>query len=95
MYNTPRWKRKRLYILQRDKYLCQECLRYGKRVDADTVHHIYAADVYPEYAYSNWNLISLCNKCHNAMHDRDKHELTYQGEKLKEKITPPTSNPLE
>jgi len=93
MYNTSRWKRKRQHILLRDKYLCQECMRYGKRVDADTVHHVYVADTYPEYAYSDWNLISLCNKCHNAMHDRDNHSLTTKGENLKKKISPPPQTP--
>lgn len=85
IYNTTRWKHKRQHILLRDKYLCQECLRFGKRVDADTVHHIYVADIYTEYAYSDFNLISLCNACHNAMHDRDSHELTSKGLRLKEK----------
>ena len=88
-YNTKRWKHKRQHILLRDKYLCQECKRYGKRVDADTVHHIYVADIYIEYAYCDWNLISLCNACHNSMHDRDTHELTYKGQLLKEKTIPP------
>lgn len=90
LYNKKKWKIKREYILKRDKYMCKECARFGKRVDADTVHHIYPVEFYPQYAMSNWNLISLCNKCHNEMHDRKTHQLTQKGEKLKNKTIPPT-----
>ena len=85
IYNSKRWKLKRECILKRDRYLCQECKRYGKRVDADTVHHIQPYEAYPEYAYKDSNLISLCNKCHNAMHIRDTHELTVLGKQWQEK----------
>lgn len=90
LYNKKQWKIKREYILRRYKYMCKECERFGKRVDADTVHHIYPVEFYPQYAMSNWNLISLCNKCHNEMHDRKTHQLTQKGEKLKNKTIPPT-----
>lgn len=39
-YLTPRWQRKRAAILRQDKYLCQECKRYGRMREAKTVHHI-------------------------------------------------------
>lgn len=89
MYRTTRWKRKRKQILRRDKYLCQYYKRFGKRIDADTVHHIYPVGQYPEYAYCNWNLISLSGEAHNAMHDRITHELTGEGKRLQEKTSPP------
>lgn len=31
--------------------MCQHCKRYGKAVQATTVHHIKHADEYPELAY--------------------------------------------
>ena len=89
-YATPRWKKKRAKILRRDKYMCRESLRYGKRIDADTVHHIYPLSEYPEYGYCDWNLVSLSNKVHNAMHDRNTNKLTDLGEKYKNKTIPPT-----
>lgn len=89
-YKSTRWKEKRKRILSRDKYLCRNCVRYGKYKTADTVHHMKPAEFYPQYIYCNWNLISLCNKCHNAMHDRDTHELTELGRKLAEKAIPPS-----
>lgn len=90
IYNTKRWKRKREKILKRDKSLCQDTLRYGKRIDADTVHHIYPVEEYPQYAFCDWNLISLSNKAHNSMHDRTTGKLTAKGEALKKKTIPPT-----
>ena len=67
-YNSRRWRHKRKEILRRDGYLCQHCKRYGKQVQAVTVHHIKHADEYPELAYTNDNLESLCNACHNKEH---------------------------
>ena len=88
-YNSPRWKRKRARILKRDGYMCQESKRYGKRIDADTVHHIWPAEDYPEYAWCDWNLISLANCVHNKMHNRDTRELTEFGEALRRRTIPP------
>lgn len=34
------WARLRLRILQRDKYLCQPCLRSGRYTEANQVDHI-------------------------------------------------------
>ena len=33
-----------------------------------TVHHIKHADEYPEFAFADENLVSLCNACHNKQH---------------------------
>ena len=70
--------------------MCRKCIRYGKRTDATTVHHIYPAAEYTKYAYKSWNLISLCAKCHNEMHDRTTNELTAAGRALKERTPPPS-----
>lgn len=91
IYNTKRWEQKRTHILRRDGYLCQESKRYGKRVDANTVHHIYPVEEYPEYAWCDWNLISLSDKVHNSMHDRITGKLTALGEELKRRTIPPRS----
>lgn len=85
-----RYKQIRKFVLSRDKYLCQNCKRYGKKKDAVITHHIWQAEYYPEYKYKAWNLISLCPECHNKMHIRDTHELTAEGERLKLR-TPPHS----
>ena len=67
-YNSPRWRRKRAAILRRDQYQCQMCRRYGRRRQATTVHHIKHADEFPELAFVDDNLISLCEDCHNKAH---------------------------
>ena len=72
-------------MLKRDNYQCQISLRYGRRIQADTVHHIFPVDKYPEYKWEPWNLISLCGSEHNAMHIRETDELTDQDMKLMRK----------
>lgn len=67
-YNDPRWKRKRAAILRRDGYKCGECRRYGKSREAKEVHHIKPVDEWPELAFVDSNLISLCHPCHNKKH---------------------------
>ena len=81
-YKSKRWKKKREAILRRDGYQCQISLRYGKHVEADTVHHIFPADKFPEYQWENWNLISLAGSVHNKMHERDTQDLTAEGMQL-------------
>lgn len=90
-YKSQRWKRKREKILKRDGYMCQYFKRYGKRIDATIVHHIYPAVQYPEYAWCDWNLISLSSKAHEMMHDKTSGRLTARGEELKRKTIPPRS----
>ena len=87
-YKSKRWKRKREQILRRDEYLCQLSKRYGKRIEADTVHHIFPIEYYPELKYLNWNLISLCREQHNRLHSRDTHNLTDEGKKLQQRYYP-------
>lgn len=81
-YKSTRWKHKRLAVLRRDKYQCQESKRYGKTIKADLVHHIFPREEYPEYAWEDWNLISLCEAEHNKLHDRKTNNLTNAGKEL-------------
>lgn len=84
-YKSKRWVHLRERILRRDSYTCQYNKRYGRMVQADTVHHIFPADEYPQYQWEAWNLISLSRDAHNKMHDRDTHELTREGRELLER----------
>lgn len=81
-YKSHKWKHKRETILRRDKYKCQISNRYGKNVPADMVHHIFPADLFPEYFFCDWNLISLSNDIHNKLHNRITGELTEAGKEL-------------
>lgn len=68
MYKSRRWQHKKRRILRRDKYLCQNCKRYGRHTPATDVHHIQHADERPDLWFDNDNLVSLCRGCHNKMH---------------------------
>ena len=85
LYKTAKWQRLRAAVMKRDGYKCQWSKRYGKTVEATTVHHIFPANDYPEYALAAWNLISLSNKGHEAMHDRQTGLLSDEGKRLLER----------
>ncbi len=67
-YRSAAWERARQMALNRDKHLCQECLKHKRITAADTVHHI-------EPLRKAWgrrlevkNLVSVCAACHNRLH---------------------------
>nr|WP_309099079.1 HNH endonuclease signature motif containing protein [Fredinandcohnia onubensis] len=89
-YKSSSWIRKREKILKRDDFLCRECRRYGRSTEATTIHHIHPLHERPELRLTNWNLLSLCSKCHDKMHDRITNVLTELGEQWRGRATPPT-----
>ena len=78
-YKNKRWLYLRESILRRDGYQCQYSKRYGRLIPANTVHHIFPLEDFPQYAYEPWNLISLSAEAHNMMHVRNTNELTDIG----------------
>lgn len=60
----PRWQKKRLEIMQRDKFCCKKC------GDAETTLHVhhkeYHAGLRP-WDYENKNYITLCEHCHTEV----------------------------
>ena len=77
-YTSAKWIRKRERVMKRDKYLCQDCKRYGRKTPAVLVHHIKPYEEYPELGLDEENLTSLCDACHNKRHP----------EKAKKRIPP-------
>lgn len=71
--------------MRRDEYTCQISKRYGRHIEATTVHHIFPASQYPEYQWCDWNLISLSAAVHDSMHDRNTDGLTDKGLELLQK----------
>ena len=84
-YGNKKWTDKRAKILKRDGYECQNCRRYYKTKEARVVHHIYFFEDYSELGLQNWNLVSLCNECHNKMHNRVTDEATKLGKEYQSK----------
>lgn len=88
-YESRRWRRfVRPRILRRDRYRCREAARYGRIVEATTVHHIWPAEAWPEYAWCDWNLLSLSAEAHRAMHNEDG-SLSALGESWRRRTIPP------
>lgn len=81
-YKKKRWQRKRQIILRMDGYRDRVAARYGRNIEANTVHHIYPVDAFPEYAWCDWNLISVSQDTHNKLHNRETGELTAEGLRL-------------
>ena len=48
-YQSGKWKKKRKKILKLDKYKDRVADMFGRSAAANTVHHIYPAEEYPEY----------------------------------------------
>ena len=84
-YNSTMWKHKRMQILERDHYECQDCRKRlrdavaagdilrgeEKKIRrAEEVHHIVELKEHPELGLEEYNLISLCVPCHNLRHGR-------------------------
>lgn len=94
-YTSRRWRKLRESILRRDKGKCREAARYGITEEANTVHHIWPAEDFPEYAWKPWNLISLSSKAHDAMHERTTRRLTALGRSWQRRTPPPFTDDSE
>lgn len=68
-FKDPRWQKKRLEILERDDWKCQDC---GDKDETLHIHHrIYKNGIEP-WEYDNRLLITLCESCHKS---ERKHRL--------------------
>ena len=84
-YGRKVWQDKRIQILRRDHYQCQDCVariakanKEGRMLEgwqryinrATCVHHIKELEDHPELALDDSNLVALCDRCHNERHER-------------------------
>ena len=60
----PKWQRKRLKIMERDKWRCKDC---GNTEAQLHVHHLKYTKKYP-WTELDINLITYCNSCHAKAH---------------------------
>lgn len=65
-YKDPRWQRRRLEIMQRADFRCENCEDEGSTLN---VHHkIYRKKADP-WDYGDDELLCLCETCHEQWHD--------------------------
>lgn len=63
LLKDPRWQRRRLEILEREDFACENC---GSKDKTLHVHHkIYRKGAMP-WDYADRDLMSLCEDCHEA-----------------------------
>ena len=67
-YKTTGWKQARKAALVRDNYLCQDCMKMGYIVPAQTVHHIIPIKIMWQLRLIIDNMICLCESCHQERH---------------------------
>lgn len=58
--NYDNWRK---YILERDKFICQDCGKIGSNT-----HHIKSYIKFPDLRLKISNGTTLCNKCHKLRH---------------------------
>lgn len=76
-YNSSKWRKLRLKIIEKYNYECQHCKREGKVGKAEFVHHIKHLKDYPELGLHEPNLIPLCFYHHELEHP----ERAFKGNK--------------
>ena len=89
-YKSKEWIELRNDVLRNNHYECQHCLQHGKYTRAVMVHHVNEVRKRPDMALTKEyidpitkekkrNLVSLCNPCHEAEHDRFEYHRNKYG----------------
>lgn len=65
----PRWQKKRLQILERDHWMCQNCYDTKSTLH---VHHLDYEKGFDPWEYPDFYLLTLCEKCHSEIPERQK-----------------------
>jgi hypothetical protein len=61
----PRWQKKRLEVLERDKWSCRNCYDSKNTLH---VHHLYYENNRDPWGYELSSLVTLCESCHKNEH---------------------------
>ena len=62
---SPKWQKRRLEIMQKDNFTCQIC---GDKESTLNVHHLVYHKGRNIWEYEDWELITLCEDCHEWQH---------------------------
>lgn len=72
--------------MKRDQMLCQDCLKKGRIVPAEEVHHIIPLQpeniTDPSITLNEENLVSLCRECHRRRHSENYGEKRYTVDEM-------------
>lgn len=80
----PKWQKKRLQILERDEFMCQNCHSKDETLH---VHHFFYKPKTLLWDYDESCLITFCGDCHEEWHllnDEIKDFLSVDTQTLKE-----------
>lgn len=82
LLQSPRWKKLRKFIINRDNGYCQRCFyKFGIINDSSLqVHHIKPRVEYPELIFNEDNLICLCKTCNLQLGTND--ELDFEPKEI-------------
>jgi len=80
LLKDPRWQKKRLQILQRDKFKCKLC---GDEKATLHVHHKEYINGYAPWEYDNKSLITLCEDCHFQIEALKKDDSNFDFNEVK------------
>lgn len=72
MLKDPRWQKRKSEILTRDKFTCQLC---GDTTNTLHVHHLRYIKGNNPWEYSDEDLLTLCEDCHNKTHEEINKQL--------------------
>jgi hypothetical protein len=62
------WKRWRLEVFVRDRYICRRCGKVGGQL---VPHHIKLFSYFPELRFEAENGVTICVKCHKILHRKE------------------------
>jgi len=66
---TSAWLKKKSEIMQRDNFVCSECLCDNSESQLEVHHIAYYKDGRNAWEYLDYMLVTLCRNCHQKEHD--------------------------
>ena len=72
LLKDPRWQKKRLEIMMRDKFTCKLC---GDTETTLHIHHKEYINGNNPWEYDDLTLITVCENCHTVIEFYKKHEI--------------------
>jgi hypothetical protein len=76
LLKSPKWQKKRLEIMKRDKFRCKLC---GDTEISLQVHHKEYINGNAPWEYENSQLVTLCEHCHNEVTKIQKDGYSFDG----------------